>query len=228
MFKKLIGPMLVALAALAAVAATIAPDRSGPGVTCDEPYHVHQGKRLVMACGQQGLGFFRPANIDRNFDWRPGGPPVQGPLGHWILGATHWLFDGTRNDPDSIAIAAARFVPAVAFALLVFLVGAWTASSQGRWSGTIAAAAVALMPRLFGHAHLAALDMLTAFFFVAAVLAVAAASRSRRTWHFALAGVVWGLAMLTRLHGLLLAPPVVLWMLWRWGCRKRHLAASCR
>jgi 4-amino-4-deoxy-L-arabinose transferase-like glycosyltransferase len=30
-----------------------------------------------------------------------------------------------------------------------------------------------------------------------------------------LAGVVWGLAMLTRLHGLLVLPPVVVWLVWR-------------
>ena len=62
----------------------------GPGVTCDEPYHVYQGKQLVTALRQQGLAFFLPANIDRNFDWHAGGPPVQAPLGYWILGWTHY------------------------------------------------------------------------------------------------------------------------------------------
>ena len=220
----LIGPLLVALAVGATVAATIRPDGDGPGVTCDEPYHVLMGKDLVRALGQQGWAFFRQANIDRNFEWRPGGPPVQGPLGHYILGATHWLFDSLPNDPLAISITGARFAPAAAFALLVFLVGAWTAWNQGRWAGTVAAAAVAIMPRLFGHAHLAALDMLTTLLFVAAALSAAAASRGGRTWHFALAGVVWGLAMLVRLHGLLLAPPVVLWMLWQFAFRRRECA----
>ena len=91
----------------------------------------------------------------------------------------------------------------------------------GALAGTLAAAAVALMPRLFGHAHLAALDMLTTLFFVAAVLAVAQAAnvardgRRRHGWRYAAAGVVWGMAMLVRLHGLLLAPPVILWLVWR-------------
>ena len=121
-----------------------------------------------------------------------------------------------------VSITAARFAPAVAFALLVLMVGAWTARREGPLAGTVAAAAVALMPRLFGHAHLAALDMLTTLFFVAAVLAVAEAARGGRVWHFALAGAVWGAAMLVRLHGLLVAPPVILWLIWRWlsTCRK--------
>jgi len=71
------------------------------------------------------------------------------------------------------------------------------------------------VPRVFGHAHLAALDMLTALFFVGAVLAVAEAARSGRTWYYALAGMVWGASMLVRLHGFLLAPPVLAWLFWR-------------
>ena len=200
---------------LAATLATIAPDGNGPGVTCDELYHVYQGKQLVTALRQQGFAFFRPANIERNFDWKAGGPPVQAPLGHWILGWTHYLFDPAPDNPAVISITAARFAPAVAFALLILMVGAWTGRREGPLAGTVAAAAVALMPRLFGHAHLAALDMLTTLFFVAAVLAVAEAARGGRVWHFALAGVVWGAAMLVRLHGLLLAPPVILWFVWR-------------
>ncbi len=215
MSRKLLGPLLIALAALAAVLATIAPDGNGPGVTCDEPYHILQGKWLVTALRRQGPAFFLPQNIKQNFDWPMGGPPVQAPLGYWILGWTNHLFDPAPENPLVFSIDAARFAPAAAFALLILLVGTWTARREGALAGTVAAAAVALTPRLFGHAHLAALDMLTTLFFVAALLALADAARSGKTWCFALAGVVWGAAMLTRLHGLLLAPPVILWLFWR-------------
>ena len=215
MSPKILGPLLIALAALAAVLATIAPDGNGPGVTCDESYHVFQGKRLVTALRQQGPAFFLPENIERNFDWPLDGSPVQAPLGYWILGWTNYLFDPAPDDPLVFSIPAARFAPAVAFALLILMVGTWTSRREGVLAGTVAAAAVALTPRLFGHAHFAALDMPTTLFFVAAVLAVAEASRSGKTWHFALAGVVWGAAMLVRLHGLLLAPPVIVWLIWR-------------
>ena len=215
MFRRYVGPLLIAVVAAVATLATIAPDGNGPGVTCDELYHVHQGKQLVTALRQQGLAFFLPVNIDRNFPWRPGGPPVQSPLGYWILGGTHYLFDPAPDDPSVLSITAARFAPAMAFALLILIVGAWVAQREGWLAGTVAAAAVALMPRLFGHAHLAALDMLTTLFFVAAVLAVAQAARGDRIWQYALAGVVWGMAMLVRLHGLLVALPVIVWLLWR-------------
>ena len=215
MHQRFLGPLLIALIAVATVALTLAPEGSGPGVTCDEQYHADRGKQLVTALRQQGLAFFLPANIDRNFYWRPGNPPVQAPLGYWLLGGIHYLFDPAPDNPNVLSITAARFAPALAFALLILMVGCWTTRHEGQLAGMVASAAVFLMPRLFAHAHLAALDMLTTLFFVAAVLAVAEAARDGRTWCFALAGAVWGAAILVRLHGLLAAPPIVLWLLWR-------------
>lgn len=219
MSHNFIGPLLIALAALAATAATLAPDGAGPGITCDEPYHVFQGKKLFTALREQGTAFFAPDNIEKNFNWPQDGPPVQAPLGHWILGATHHLFDPEPGDPLVFSITSARFAPALAYAVLIFLVGAWTSRREGAMAGAVAAAAVALMPRLHGHAHLAALDMLTTLFFVSAVLAAADAARNGKTRYFALAGMLWGAAMLVRLHGLLLAPPVIAWLIWRY---RRH------
>jgi hypothetical protein len=209
-----IGPILVALAATVVVLNTLRPDAGGPGITCDEGYRVARGKQLVLALRQQRLAFFLPGNIEANFGSEPGGPPVEPPLGHWLLGWTHHLFDSAPDLP-AVSIVAARFAPALAFGLLVLLVGLWVARLEGHLAGTAAAAAVVLVPRVFGHAHLAALDTLTTLFFVAALLAVEVAARTGRWWRFALAGAVWGLAMLVRLHGVLLLPPAVVWLLWR-------------
>jgi 4-amino-4-deoxy-L-arabinose transferase-like glycosyltransferase len=218
---KPLGPMLIALAATLATLNTLGP---GPGITCDEGYRVAKGKQLVTALRQQGLSFFRLSNVERNFGRpadaarrRPGDPPVEPPLGHWILGWTHYLFDPQPDDPAVVSIAAARFAPALSFGLLALLVGLWTARVEGHLAGTVAAAAVVLVPRMFAHAHLAALDMLTALWFVAGVLALAEAARGGRWWHLALAGVVWGLAMLVRLHGVLLLPIAAVWLTWRFG-----------
>ena len=166
----------------------------------------------LTAFRQQGLGFFAPANIERNFPWRPGGPPVHPPLGNLALASVHHLFDLAPNNPRSVSILPARFAPALALGALVLVVGFWITRAEGPVAGYAAAAAVVLVPRVFGHAHLAALDTITALFFVAAVLAVAEAdARGGRLWHFALAGVVWGLAMLVRIHGLLARAG-------RWSC----------
>lgn len=209
------GPFLVALVATAATLATLAPDGWGPGVTCDEICLIDQGKQLVAAMRHQGWAFFTPSNVEQNFCWPPDGPPVQAPLGYVILGLSHALLDPAPDNPDVVSVAAARFAPAMAFGLLILLVGRWTARREGPVAGTMAAAAVALMPRTFAHAHLAALDMLTALFFVAAVFAATEAVRLGRRWVYVLAGVAWGATLLIRLHGLLIVPPVAVWLVWR-------------
>ncbi len=216
------GPILAALLATATTLATLAPSTGGPGITCDELYHVATGKRLVMALRQQGVAFLAPTNIARNFPWTPDGPPVHPPLGNWLLGITHHLFDQAPDDPAALSIVAARFAPAVMFGLLVLMVGLWTARREGSLAGTVAAAATVLVPRVFAHGHFAALDMITTFFFVAAVLTILEAElRGHRRWHFALSGMVWGLAMLTRLHGVLLLVPVGTWLIARRVWRRR-------
>ena len=213
---RAIGPMVVAAVATFASICTLAPDVGGPGMTCDELYYVSQGKHLVSALRQQGLAFYEFDNIRRNFPWAPDGPPVYPPLGDFILGCSHHVFDTAPDIPWAVTIVAARFAPALAFGLLVLLVGLVTMRIDGPGAGTIAAAAVMLVPRVFGHSHIAALDTLISLFCVGALAAVIEAdSRGGRTRYFALAGVVWGLAMLTKLHGILLAPPVIIWIVWR-------------
>jgi hypothetical protein len=218
-----LGPVLVALAAWVATVATLQPGLTGPGVTCDELYHVIMGKQAVMALRHHGLGQFFSAANWQDVKRRADEPPVHPPLGNWILGGLHHLFDVSPDDVRSISIAGARFAPALALGLLSMMVGLAVVRREGGVAGTVAAVAVVLMPRTFAHGHLAALDMLTTLFFVAAVLAAAEAERwGGRLWQFALAGGVWGLAMLVRLHGVLLLPPIAAWILWRrrrsaWG-----------
>jgi len=213
---RAIGPMVVAVVATLASASTLAPEVGGPGITCDELCSVGQGKRLVTAIRQQGPAFYSFDNIRRNFPWSPDGPPFHPPLGAFILGCSHHVFDPAPGAPWVISVVAARFAPALAFGLIVLLVGLATMRIEGPGAATVAAASVALVPRVFGHSHIAALDTLISLFFVAAILAVIEAdSRAGRARYFALAGVVWGLAMLTKLHGVLLAPPVIAWVVWR-------------
>ena len=196
-------------------------------MTCDELYHVIMGKQAVITFRHQGLSYFiSPSNweaIEAGADK----PPVHPPLGNWILGGVHHLFDTAPDDLLSISISGSRFAPALTLGLLCLLVGLVVLRHEGGLAGTVAAAAVVLVPRVFAHGHLAALDMFTTFFFTAAVLAVAEAShRGARLWQFALAGVVLGLAMLVRLHGVLLLPPIAAWTLWRHRRRGVGLLAA--
>ncbi len=211
-----IGPWLIAAAATTAVVLTLSPDGAGPGITCDEYYDARAGKALVAALLRERLAFFNSTNIDRNF-----GPlTLHPPLGRWLLGATHWLFDPSRAEPFAVWIAAARLAPALAFGALVVIVGCTSGRADGPLAGTAAAAATALVPNMFGHAHLATLDTFAAVSYVAAVLAlVSAEERGAKTWHVLLAGAVWGLALLTKIQGFLLVVPVVAWFIWHRGWR---------
>jgi len=210
-------PVFLALGIIAAALALadIAPDRSGPGVTCDELYHIGYGKRLVVSASISGVWTTNPDRIRETYSWTAGGPPVHPPLGNWILGWTHWIFDPEPLDLTVLAVTPARFAAALGLGILVFLVGWFTAGGQGMAAGATAAIAVVLMPRLFGHAHLATLDLFTALFCTAAVTTAVGAQRRRDSllW-YALAGGVWGLAMLTRFHGLLVGIPIGIWILW--------------
>jgi len=203
-------PVIVAAVALAAALATLTPGQGGPGIACDELYHVVVGRKLVDALGRDGLEFFAPEQIAQHFNWPEDGPPVQAPLGHWALGVAQVLF----GPADTLSIAAARFAPAVAFGLLVLIVGVYARWAHGWLAGIVAGVSVALIPRVFAHAHFAALDMLVTLPLVAALMAMIVAARRDQWWCFAAAGVVWGLAMLVKLHGVLIAPPIIAWLIW--------------
>lgn len=214
--KPWLGPLLVALLTLAVTIATLQPGITGPGVTCDELYYVIMGKRAVTTFRHLGLAHFVSPGNWRGIETGADHPPVHPPLGTWILGTVHHLFDPAPDDFRSVSITAGRFAPALALGMLCLLVGLAVVRREGALAGTVAAAAVVLVPRVFAHGHLATLDMLTTFFFTTAVLAAAEADeRGSRPWQFALAGVLWGLTMLVRLHGVLLVPPMAAWILWR-------------
>lgn len=213
------------LAILAGVLCTVvtavdlAPEHGGPGVTCDEFYHVSYGKRLVASLLANGLDFFRPLCISETFAWRRDGPPVHPPLGNWILGWANWLFDPQPLDLSRTAITPARLGTAVCFGCLAFLVGLFSLRRDGLLGGMAAAFSLVCMPRLFGHAHLAALDLITALTCTSTILAILWAGEGQGLSRFALAGVVWGLALLTRFHALLCLPPVFCHLIWR--CRRQ-------
>jgi 4-amino-4-deoxy-L-arabinose transferase-like glycosyltransferase len=98
------------------------------------------------------------------------------------------------------------------FALLVGLVAGLTASLVRPTAGVGAGLALLLMPRVLGHAHIAATDIpLTLFWFVAAVGLFQFVRDDNRWW--LLAGAVGlGLALATKFTGWLAPAPLLGWM----------------
>ncbi len=212
----------------------------GPGLTVDERFNVVQGVGLADRFFAGDLAGFR--RIDEQLPDHP-------PLGRLWIGVCHevaWLLcppanpvpPGPAGRVVPYSAACARTGPATGFAALVVLVGVTASRWYGRWGGAAAALALVLMPRLFGHAHLAALETLVNLSCTAAVLYLAekwgapailrgdtAATPPRPgRWNHPLVtaatgGLLFGLALLTKVQAILLPFPVAVWALL--GMRRR-------
>src|SRR5580704_12669105 len=248
-------PALIACAGFAAVVAAIDaagdyPDApQGPGLTIDESFNVQEGVRLVEELKVWALGWISGDRIvtlrqvfgdfdDLGPDWKNGyHNPDHPPLARVWLGLWHnatITVAPPRNHPGPalFVTSAARVGSAAAFAITVFLCG-WTASIwYGRTAGIVAALAVVLMPRVFGHAHLAALETGIGCTYLIAVLIVARTwtGDSGVSWLWAvLSGLALGAAMLTKIQGALIPVPVTIWALlqWRWRALRPLVIWGC-
>ena len=147
------------------------------------------------------------------------------PLGRVWLGLSHKLAYAVfppEEHSSSLVIAAARSGSAVAFAFLIVLVGYTSGKWYGPFAGMVAATSLVMMPRLFGHAHLAALETVMSLVYAAVVFSVAGnwSKQSQPIWKTALfTGLVLGLALLTKIQAILLPFPIAAWALFHWRHR---------
>ncbi len=222
---------IVAVAAWISIVIAIDPAGSypnmpeGPGLTVDEIFNVEQGVLLVEQARSLGWLNLVPSTSVEAFKPENSYLPDHPPLGRYWLGVHHhltwWL--APPFDPEGPCVTAcARTGSATAFALTVWMIGIAATSWFGRAAGLFASLALVLMPRVYGHAHLASLETITNLTCTAAVLSVAAwwngaAPPSRRV--ALLTGVVMGLALLTKIQAVLIPIPVILWVLWRWRAK---------
>jgi Dolichyl-phosphate-mannose-protein mannosyltransferase len=239
------GPALVAAVAFLTVVVAIDPAGDypsapeGPGLTIDESFNVQQGVRLFVGLREWGLGKIAGRDIitlrdifGDERDLPPNAPfgylnPDHPPLGRLWLGVWHavtvWVAPPAQHAANQpFVTASARVGSAAAFALTVLLCGLTAGGWYGKGAGTIAAISLALMPRVFGHAHLAALETSIGLMYFVAVVTVARLwdSDTPPTWRWAaIAGLALGGAMLTKIQGALVPIPVAIWALWHWRAR---------
>jgi 4-amino-4-deoxy-L-arabinose transferase-like glycosyltransferase len=198
----------------------------GPGLTIDEPLDVRPGRTYIATIRDEGFRFFDPKVVDRVFRDNAEHPP----LGRWLLGIASTLgepFEVIWKGPDPTGqyVLAGRLAPAAAFAVLVSVV---TAAAGRRWgvpAGVAAGFALVAMPRVFAHAHLAALDTFLSLFWTVALLAGVRSTASPRPLRaMPVAGALWSLALLTKIHAWCLLPILAAWAFFRLPPR-RALAA---
>jgi len=110
--------------------------------------------------------------------------------------------------------------------MLVGLVTWTSAIRYGLSAGVASGFSLLVMPRCFAHAHLGALDTFIAFFWVLALLGSDRALSSRRPiLAMCGAGVLFSLALLTKIHAWFLIPVVFVWTIVRLGFNLRAVVA---
>jgi hypothetical protein len=190
---------------------------NGPGLTIDEPLDVRPGRTYVATLRTRGWAFFERGTVERVFRDNAEHPP----LGRWLLGMASSLGEPFQIwwngvDPTGLYVLSGRLAPALAFGVLIGLVTAESARRWGRGAGLSAGWALLVMPRVFAHAHFAALDTFLSLFWTLSLIAAARAFELPFSYRrITAAAVLWSLALLTKIHAWLLWPVVVAWALAR-------------
>jgi 4-amino-4-deoxy-L-arabinose transferase-like glycosyltransferase len=199
-------------AALAVVAiAAGLPGLNELGVTWDEPRYFASVERIQEWTVRAASGEWRDAlsapaiqaawDADRYYNPHP-------PVYKAAMAITDTVFGDWLGMPGSYRLSSLLM-----FGLLVALVTGWTARLTRPAAGVAAGLALILMPRVLGHAHVAATDMpLTLFWFVATMAAFFYVHEGRRRW-IVLAAVALGLGLATKFTAFLLPVPLAAWML---------------
>jgi 4-amino-4-deoxy-L-arabinose transferase-like glycosyltransferase len=131
--------------------------------------------------------------------------PEVAPLPKAVIGVGISLLTG-YGIPEMLAM---RLPIAIVFGLTVALLLVLGSRSYGRLAGFVGAMAYWLMPRVFGHAHIAASE--TLFAFTVVLLAYAYLLGIRHPWGAILTAFAFALAFDTKVTALLLPLPLLLW-----------------
>lgn len=255
--RAALGPGIVSVLTVVAVLVTLDPAGyrpnfpQGPGITLDESFNVQMGVYLVESIKGFGLGILDPQSAEEVFG-NPAYNPDHPPLGRLWLGVFHEISRGVApvdSGDNPFVTIHARTGSAFAFALTVFLVGVFAARRRGSLAGVTSSIGLAVMPRLFGHAHLASLETVMGLTWTIAILGAihlwarcadsASNDISESDSNVALkpdlpgdkaailCGLFVGLALLTKMQAVLLPPLLSVWAFWHWRLSALRPLAVC-
>ncbi len=201
--------------------ASIVPTLGDIGVTWDEPSYQysqqlsqHWWERLAAVRSWSDLNpLLDPMALVYYWPYGYHGINFHPPLAGQLSLLSYGLTGGMLQD-----IVARRLAPALEFSLVVALLYGFLARRYSPYAGLVAAGALALMPRLYGHAHIAGTDMPGLLIWAGAALAFwdglspESAGTSKGFWERVLIGVLLGLAFLTKMAAVLVLLPLLFWL----------------
>jgi 4-amino-4-deoxy-L-arabinose transferase-like glycosyltransferase len=177
------------------------------GVTWDEPTYIAAAEsynewfhRLVF--GPHGV--LHPSVIDSAWGINVEHPPLDKEVSGLVWGVTRSLFGD---------LLAHRLTNILLFSLMAALMYHMVSEELGGVAGIASVAALLAMPRFFFHAHLAALDVPAACMIMIVTYVFWRTKESARIRYTLGLGIVWGLAIATRINALLILPVLFLWAL---------------
>jgi 4-amino-4-deoxy-L-arabinose transferase-like glycosyltransferase len=178
------------------------------GLTWDEPTYIVAAEKYPAWFGElftHPLQAVTQEEITKYWEFNHEHPPLSKVWSGIVwLGARYLFDDLTAHRLGNILLAG----------VLVATIYLLLARESGRTAGIVGAAALITMPRFFFHAHLAALDVPVAVM-VFIVIYVFWIGRNHPDFRWTLLlGLLWGLALATKINGLFI-PPIVLaaWVL---------------
>ncbi len=205
---------LLVVALFLAPLLTVALTAGSYGLTYDEQHYLSAGVSYAKWYGQLiggDYGELRPEAIARTWGLNHEHPPLE----KVSAGISYFAFQRLLPGLASYRVSSALWFALTICALYLFTRGIW-----GRRGALFAALAFATMPRIFAHAHLAALDMpVTAWFFITAALTAEALRRESCALAM-LSGLAFGLALLSKINAcfipILLIPWGMIWYRRQW------------
>ncbi len=193
-----------------ATAALLVPELERPGVTWDEPEYFASADRIATwfaGFRDDPRSMLDPAEIEAA--WDPPDSRYYNP--HPPVYKEGMALTKSLLGPYVGAVAGYRLFPALLFAALVGLL-AWVASGMaGLVGGVGAGLSLLLIPRVYGHAHIAATDMPLTFLWTVTALAFASFLRQGGISRLFVASLALGLALGTKFTGWLLPVPLLAW-----------------
>jgi len=166
----------------------------GIGLTWDEPFYMLYPQKYF-----EWFSHPKFSSIEKFFP-----DEVHPPLGKYIIGTSIRLFSWFL--PPLVAARVSIILLSASFIYLTYWIGK---AILGREAGIFSALNLLLMPRVFGHMHLATLDITLSLFFLLATWAFYRGLEEIK-WSL-LFGVIWGLCISVKASGLFLLPPLILW-----------------